>query len=178
LGLGIAFQHVGLNVSYPDLHLGKLAGQLAAAFEAGNVPLKHLIVEITENVYMGRRDNVIAREISAIRALGVRVALDDFGTGFASLTHLLTVPIDVLKIDKSFIDDLFPGHPSCVIVEGILGIADKLGIRVVAEGLETESQIDQLRSFGCALGQGYLFASPMDGDAMTQLLLRSAQTTD
>ncbi|MBC9030821.1 EAL domain-containing protein [Sphingomonas sp. JC676] len=175
LDLGIPIQHVGLNVSYADVHRGKLGGQLSAAFAAADVPLKHLIVEITENVYMGRRDHVIAREIKAMRALGLRVALDDFGTGFASLTHLLTVPVDILKIDKSFVDNLSPGTPSSVIVEGLQGIANKLGIRVVAEGIETESQAAQLAAFGCLLGQGYLFSPAVDRDAMTDFLLRLAQ---
>jgi EAL domain-containing protein (putative c-di-GMP-specific phosphodiesterase class I) len=175
LDLGLPIQHVGLNVSYADVHRGKLGGQLSAAFAAGGVPLKHLIVEITEDVYMGRRDHVIAREIKAMRALGLRVALDDFGTGFASLTHLLTVPVDVLKIDKSFVDSLSPGNPSSVIVEGLLSIAGKLGIRVVAEGVETESQAAQLEAFGCILGQGYLFSPAVDRHAMTGMLARFAQ---
>jgi EAL domain-containing protein (putative c-di-GMP-specific phosphodiesterase class I) len=175
LDLGIAFQHVGLNVSYADVHRGKLGGQLSAAFAAADVPLKHLIVEITENVYMGRRDHVIAREIKAMRALGLRVALDDFGTGFASLTHLLTVPVDILKIDKSFVDSLSPGNPSSVIVEGLLSIAEKLGIRVVAEGIETESQAEQLSALGCVLGQGYLFSPAVDRVAMTEMLVRFGQ---
>lgn len=176
LDLGIALQHVGLNVSYADVHRGKLGGQLSAAFAAAQVPLKHLIVEVTENVYMGRRDHVIAREIKAMRALGLRVALDDFGTGFASLTHLLTVPVDILKIDKSFVARLSPGNPSSVIVEGLLSIAAKLGIRVVAEGIETESQAQQLSAFGCVLGQGYLFSPAVDRDAMTEMLVRSGQS--
>ncbi|WP_267893733.1 EAL domain-containing protein [Sphingomonas psychrotolerans] len=124
---------------------------------------------------MGRRDHVIAREIKAMRALGLRVALDDFGTGFASLTHLLTVPVDVLKIDKSCVDSLSPGNPSSVIVGGLLSIAEQLGIRVVAEGIETESQAAQLSAFGCVLGQGYLFSPAVDRDAMTDLLLRLGQ---
>jgi len=175
LDQGIPFQHVGLNVSYADVHRGKLGGQLTAAFAAANVPLKHLIVEITENVYMGRRDHVIAREIEAMRALGLRVALDDFGTGFASLTHLLTVPVDILKIDKTFVDRLTPGHPSSVIIAGLLSIAEKLGIRVVAEGVETESQAEQLSAFGCVLGQGYLFSPAVAREAMTEMLIQSAQ---
>jgi EAL domain-containing protein (putative c-di-GMP-specific phosphodiesterase class I) len=175
LDLGIPFQHVGLNVSYADIHGGKLGGRLADAFAREGVPLQHLIVEITENVYMGRRDHVIAREVKALRARGLRVALDDFGTGFASLTHLLTVPVDVIKIDKSFVDSLEPGAPSGVIVEGLLSIAQKLGIKVVAEGVERKSQSDQLQNFGCRLGQGYLFSKAVDRAAMTELLLGRAQ---
>src|SRR5690606_38175376 len=127
------------------------------------------------NVYMGRRDHVIAREVASMRALGLRVALDDFGTGFASLTHLLTVPIDIIKIDKSFVDSLEPGTPSSVIVDGLLTIAQKLDIDVVAEGIEHRSQLDQLHAFGCKLGQGYLFSKAVNREAMTKLLQAQAQ---
>ena len=175
LDLGIPFQHVGLNVSYADIHRGKLGALIASACAQGNIPLQHFIIEITENVYIGRRDHVIAREVAAMRALGLRVALDDFGTGFASLTHLLTVPVDVIKIDKSFVDNLEPDAPSSIIVEGLLTIAQKLGIKVVAEGIERQSQSDQLKSFGCMLGQGYLFSKAVDREAMTGLLLGRAQ---
>jgi diguanylate cyclase (GGDEF)-like protein len=175
LDLGIPFQHVGLNVSFADIHRGKLGRRLADAFALQDVPLRHLIVEITENVYMGRSDHVIAREVKALRAHGVRVALDDFGTGFASLTHLLTVPVDVIKIDKSFVDSLEAGAPSSVIVEGLFTIAQKLGIKVVAEGIEREAQLDQLRDFGCVLGQGYLFSKAVDRETMTELLAARAQ---
>ena len=173
LELRIPLQHVGLNVSSADIYRGKLGGRLAAALIERNVPLELLTVEITENIYMGRRDRVIAREIRTMRELGLRVALDDFGTGFASLTHLLTVPVDIVKIDKSFVASLAPDSSSSVIVEGLLGIAYKLGIQVVAEGVETESQAEQLGRFGCTLGQGYLFSQAVDRDTMTGLLLRS-----
>ncbi|WP_404711775.1 putative bifunctional diguanylate cyclase/phosphodiesterase [Sphingomonas sp. MMS24-J13] len=175
LDCGIPFQHVGLNISFADIQKGGLGAALAEAFARNNVPLRHLIVEITEDVYMGRSGNTIVREVEEMRALGLKVALDDFGTGFASLTHLLTVPIDILKIDKSFLAELDPAKPGGVIVEGILTIARKLGIRVVAEGVERESQAAQLQAFGCALGQGHLFSKAVDRDAMTDLLLRFAQ---
>ncbi|WP_188764535.1 EAL domain-containing protein, partial [Sandarakinorhabdus glacialis] len=136
---------------------------------------KLLTVEITESIYIGRRDHVISREIKMMRELGLRVALDDFGTGFASLTHLLTVPVDMVKIDQTFVASLAPGSSSSVIVEGLLSIADKLGIQVVAEGVETESQAEQLGRFGCILGQGHLFSQAVDRDTMTALLLRSMQ---
>lgn len=175
LDRGIPFQNVGFNVSFADIQKGRLGSDLADAFARGNVPLKHLIVEITEDVYMGRSGDAIAREVEGMRALGLKVALDDFGTGFASLTHLLTVPIDILKIDKSFLADLDPASPGGVIVEGILTIARKLGIKVVAEGVESEGQAEQLQAFGCNLGQGFLFSQAVDRDAMTDLLERFAQ---
>jgi EAL domain-containing protein (putative c-di-GMP-specific phosphodiesterase class I) len=85
---------------------------------------------------------------------GLKVALDDFGTGFASLTHLLTVPVDIIKMDKSFVDRLAPGDVGAGIIEGILHIARRLGVHVVAAGIETADQADRPRKMGCLLGQG------------------------
>lgn len=176
LEIGIPFQHVGVNVSSPDFHSGKLDEDLTEIFERENVSLEHVILEVTESVYMRRRDQVVAQAIKSMRAKGIRVALDDFGTGFASLTDLLTVPVDILKIDKSFVDRLVPGDASEIIVEGLIGIATKLGIRVVAEGIETEAQLAQLQDFGCTLGQGYLFSKAIPRTEVTALLLSSAQS--
>lgn len=175
LDLGIPFQHVGVNVSSADFHSGKLCGQLIEVFEEHEVSPEHVIVEVTESVYMMRQDDIVPRAIHDMRAKGLRIALDDFGTGFASLTHLLTVPVDAIKIDKSFTDRLTPGDPSSVIVEGLISIAQKLGIRVVAEGVETENQASQLSAFGCALGQGYLFSRAVHRDVATALLFHRAQ---
>jgi len=176
LDQGIPLQHIGINISSADFHSGTLYGRLEAAFGRENVPLKHIILEVTESVYLGQRDPIVAREIKALRAHGLRVALDDFGTGFASLTHLLTMPVDVIKIDKSFIDRLGQGDPSLAIVEGLLDIARKLNIRVVAEGIESELQASSLLDIGCELGQGYLFSQAVSRQIATGLLVRFGQT--
>ena len=175
LDLGIPFQHVGINVSSADVHGGTLANLLTGIFERDNVPLKHVIVEITESVYMGDGVLSVEKAVESLRTKGFRVALDDFGTGFASLTHLLTVPVDIIKIDKSFVDRLAPGDASMAIVEGLLHIAGKLDLRVIAEGIETEGQANLLRAAGCILGQGHLFSRAVDRDATTELLLERAQ---
>jgi EAL domain-containing protein (putative c-di-GMP-specific phosphodiesterase class I) len=178
LDLQLPFQHVGINLSAADFHAGRLQERLCSAFAAARIPLKHVILEVTESVYLGQGDHVVADEIKAMRAQGLRVALDDFGTGFASLTHLLTVPVDIIKIDKSFVDRLVPGDAGAVIVEGVMGIANKLGIRVVAEGIETDAQADHLRELGCLLGQGYLFHKAVDRNAATRLLQQFGQSRD
>jgi diguanylate cyclase (GGDEF)-like protein len=170
LEMGLPFQHVGINLSAADFHTGTLQQRLCTIFGEAGVPLQHIIVEVTESVYLGRKDHAISDEIEQLRAAGMRVALDDFGTGFASLTHLLTVPVDIIKIDKSFIDRLLPNDFGAAIVEGLLNIAHKLGIRVVAEGIETVEQLGQLRQLNCSLGQGYLFSKPVDWNAATELL--------
>lgn len=170
LDLGIPFQHVGINVCSTDMYHGEIERVLSVAFEKYRVPLKHVILEVTEAVYMGDGDQNVQDSIQSLRQKGLKVALDDFGTGYASLTHLLTVPVDILKIDKSFVDRLAPGDASMAIVEGLVQIAQKLGIRVVAEGIETEMQAVSLDSIGCTLGQGYLFSKAVDRNATTRLL--------
>lgn len=177
LDMGLPFQHVGINLSAADFHVGNLRQRLCGVFSEAGVSLRHIILEVTESVYLGQRDHVVADEIKALRAEGMRVALDDFGTGFASLTHLLTVPVDIIKIDKSFVERLVPGDAGAVIVEGVMGIANKLGVRVVAEGIETDEQLRLLLEFGCTLGQGYLFSKAVDRHAATRLLQRFGQHT-
>ena len=159
---GLPLQHLGVNLSAADFRKGGLREKICQTFEKAGVPLDHLILEVTESVYIGQRDHVVADEIKALRSEGLKVALDDFGTGYASLTHLLNVPVDIIKIDKSFVDQMRPGDAGMVIVRGLLSIAAELGIRVVAEGIEDEEQARRLEAFGCRLGQGYLFARAMD----------------
>ena len=175
LDMGIPFQHVGINVSSADMHSGMLEEVLTDAFEAENVPLKHVILEITESVYMDDSSRAVPKAIEALRAKGLRVALDDFGTGFASLTHLLTVPMDIIKIDKSFVDRLASTDASLAIIEGLIGIGEKLDVRVIAEGVETEDQARLLQAAGCKLAQGYLFSQAVDRHKTTALLLDCAQ---
>lgn len=175
LDMGIPFQHVGINVSSADMHGGSLERVLVEAFEQENVPLKHVILEVTETVYMGDQGRHVRKTVQALRRKGLRVALDDFGTGYASLTHLLSVPVDIIKIDKEFVDGLAPGVPKMAIVEGLIQIANKLDIHVVAEGVEIEDQAEQLWAAGCVLGQGYLFSHAVDAQATTALLLERAQ---
>ncbi|MBN9561767.1 MAG: bifunctional diguanylate cyclase/phosphodiesterase [Alphaproteobacteria bacterium] len=171
---GVPARQVGINVSTADFYTGSLARKVEQAFGPAGIGLERLMIEVSEDVYIGRRDRVVAREIEALRAAGVRVALDDFGTGYASLTHLVNVPVDIIKIDQAFVARLWPDDPSLVIVDGLIGIARRLGICVVAEGIETEVQASQLWSMGCKLGQGFAFAHAADRDATAALLRRHA----
>jgi diguanylate cyclase (GGDEF)-like protein len=173
---GIPFQHVGINIAAADFQSGGLSELLSNAFEKAGVPLAHAILEVTELVYLGHRDRTVANEIKSLREKGLKVALDDFGTGFASLTHLLTVPVDIIKIDKSFVDRLGPNDVGAGIVEGILHIAKSLGVRVVAEGIETADQAARLQAMGCLLGQGYLYSRAVSAEKMTRMLLEQGQT--
>ena len=175
LDLEIPFQHVGINVSSADLSGGAVERVLTDAFEREGVSLEHVILEVTETVYMGDGDQAVQTAIRGLRDRGIRVALDDFGTGFASLTHLLTVPVDVIKIDKTFVDHLTPDNVSMTIVESLIRIAARMGIRIVAEGVESEEQAALLQAAGCVLGQGYLYSPAVDRHQTTALLLDHAQ---
>ncbi len=175
LDRAIPLQHVGVNVSMADFQKADLGDRISSAFARHGAPLKHVILEVTESVYMGGRDRKVASAIEQLRAKGLLVALDDFGTGFASLTHLLTFPVDIIKIDKSFVDRVSAGDAGEVIIKSLLDMAKGLGIRIVAEGVETREQAAQLERLGCRLAQGYLFGRPSGRDATTNALLRFAQ---
>ena len=110
--------------------------------------------------------------LSELRRMGVTLAIDDFGTGYSSLSHLSTLPIDCLKIDRSFVTRLDAGSNEAAVVRSIVLLGSSLGKTVVAEGIETDAQLQQLQEMGCALGQGYLLACPA-APADVSLLLRS-----
>lgn len=168
---GIAFGRVAVNLSAADFAHGKLVDRIDAIFTQAGVPLDQLMLEITENVYLGRRDRVVQAQLEALRARGVQLALDDFGTGYASLSHLLTTPVDVLKIDKSFVDHLADdGSQGAAVINGLMRIAEKLGIAVIVEGVETEAQRGQLMTLGVQLAQGYLFAPAQPAEAFVTLV--------
>ncbi|MFE1905768.1 aminotransferase class I/II-fold pyridoxal phosphate-dependent enzyme [Streptomyces gardneri] len=131
-----------------------------------------LVLELTETVLM-RQDTQIRTTMAALKDLGVSIAIDDFGTGFSSLSYLREFPIDILKVDKSFIDDITTDPQQVALVEGIVRIADVLGLMVVAEGIEHEEQRALLAEMGCRYGQGYLFARPMTAHQAESYLHRA-----
>lgn len=175
LDAGVPMQHVGINVTTGDFQRGDLQSRIVDTFAGAGVPLKHIILEVNEAVYMGSEDRRVVKSIEALRNMGVLVALDDFGTGFASLTHLLSFPVDIIKIDKSFVDRLANDTSSAVIVGSIIEIAAKLGMKVVAEGVETPEQAAALVRLGCELGQGYLYSRPQGAADLTPMLQSFAQ---
>jgi diguanylate cyclase (GGDEF)-like protein len=170
LDMGLPFHRVAINLSASDFHTGNLKETLCEIFGGASVPLQHIVLEITESVYLGQQEDFLAREIKSLRDLGLHVALDDFGTGFASLTHLMTVPVDIIKIDQTFVKRLVPGDPAIIITEGLLEITAGLAIDVIAEGIETSEQARQLHALGCEFGQGYFFSKALDWETATLLL--------
>lgn len=115
---------------------------------------------MTETVFLGRGTENVERALRCFAQAGVRVALDDFGTGYASLTHIKQYPVDVLKIDRSFVSNIERDAGDAAIVDAIVKLGDSFGMEVVAEGVETERQRDMLIKHGCHIGQGYLLGYP------------------
>jgi len=127
------------------------------------------MLELTETVLL-RRDERIHSDLMELKIIGVKLAIDDFGTGYSSLSYLRELPIDVLKIDKSFVDGIGTSEQRLALVEGIIRIARTLHLNVIAEGIETEVQRDLLVSMGCQFGQGYLLAMPVEADQAEALV--------
>lgn len=123
---------------------------------------------------MDNDGGIVARELARLRGRGLRIALDDFGTGYASLTHLKDFPVDVIKIDRSFVGNLCAGSGDAAIVDAIVGLGRRLGMEVVAEGVETQAQADYLRAQHCPSAQGFLFGMPMTAAAVADRLTPAA----
>ena len=164
---------VSVNVSALQLERDDFVELVAQALRAAALPPALLRLEITETTLM--RDAVRSAErLRALKALGVKCAIDDFGTGYCSLSYLQLFPVDALKIDRSFIAQMAASSENATLVSNIIRLARDLGLETVAEGIETRAQINALRALGCASGQGYLFARPLDGATLEALLNRKA----
>jgi EAL domain-containing protein (putative c-di-GMP-specific phosphodiesterase class I) len=163
---------VTVNVSGRQLHgegnAEQLVADVRAALDASGIAPTALVLEITEGTAMQHTGATLAT-LAELKALGVRLAIDDFGTGYSSLAYLERFPLDVLKIDKSFVDRVTTGAKGPVLARAILALGDALDLRTVAEGVEHPEQADALRALGCRFAQGYLFARPLvpaDVDAL------------
>ena len=167
----IPIQHVGVNVSMADFLKGNLHERIVAAFKEHGAPLECIVLEVTESVYMDGSDRIVARAIEQLRGEGLLVALDDFGTGFASLTHLLNFPVDMIKIDRSFVAQMATGRGE-IVIKALLDMATGLGMRVVAEGVETAEQAKRLEHLGCVHAQGYLFGRAASREQTAEAFLR------
>ncbi|MGW3228294.1 EAL domain-containing protein [Kitasatospora sp. NPDC001095] len=164
---------VNVNVSARQFRDAGFVDVVRRALATTGIDPRTLVLELTETVLM-RRDDRIHADMATLSDLGVGIAIDDFGTGYSSLSYLREFPISLLKIDKSFIDGLGHSPQQYALVEGITRIADTLGVQVIAEGIETPDQRDLLTAMGCPLGQGYLFAHPMDSPRARALVRGTA----
>lgn len=170
--LGAREISVGVNISGRQLDDPSLANMVASVVTETEIAPGRLTLEVTESVAM-RRTDVTLRQLHALKALGVRLAIDDFGTGYSSLNYLQRFPIDVLKIDKGFVDAMGAGENGTALANTIVTLGKTLRLRTVAEGIENHAQWAALRALGCDLGQGYLFARPLDAASIERQILAS-----
>jgi EAL domain-containing protein (putative c-di-GMP-specific phosphodiesterase class I) len=173
---------VSVNLSARELDEPGLVGSVRAALQQSGLAPADLVLEITESLLLVDLPGTISK-LSELRALGVRLAIDDFGTGYSSLAYLENLPVDILKIDKSFVDrigenpsDSATAHSGApqqpVMVSAISQLGHALHLQMVAEGIEQPEQVEMLRGLDCQYGQGYYFARPLTPDALDALLHR------
>ena len=165
---------MSVNVSGRQLLSQDLGATLADVLRHCGLPPARFTLELTESILLGGSDDTIAR-LEQLKQLGVRLAIDDFGTGFSSLSYLQRLPVDVIKVDKSFVDHIHETGRGDELVRMVISLGNALGLDVVAEGIESASQRARLREIGCRLGQGYLLSRPLAAEQASQLLDQRAR---
>jgi diguanylate cyclase (GGDEF)-like protein/PAS domain S-box-containing protein len=160
---------MAVNLSVSQIHQGALADDVAQALRESGLAPETLVLEITESIVIQDADAAVER-LHELKALGIRLAVDDFGTGYSSLSYLRRLPIDILKIDKSFVDGVALPDSDKELAQVIIEMGRTLRLAVVAEGIERAEQLSRLRALRCEFGQGYYFAAAMDAAAIDALL--------
>jgi EAL domain-containing protein (putative c-di-GMP-specific phosphodiesterase class I) len=156
-------------VSTRQLHDPGFRDAVAAALAESGLPADMLVLEITESL-LPDDDEEISLRLDDLKSLGLRIAVDDFGTGYSALSRLQAYPVDMLKIDQSFINGIESDAGKIQLVRGILNLGESLHMSVVAEGIEQPEQADRLRGINSRLGQGYLFSRPVTPERLLALL--------
>lgn len=162
---------VSVNLSARQLQEPQLAGAVADTLAQTGLPPARLVVEITESLLLSDTAGSVA-QLQRLKALGVRLAIDDFGTGYSSLAYLRHFPIDIIKIDRSFLDGAVTEPRAAALLQAIVQLGRSMGLTTVAEGIESPEQLAELRRAGCRLGQGYHFGAPLDPPAVRSLVTR------
>ncbi|MGM5058370.1 sensor domain-containing phosphodiesterase [Rhizobium sp. 814_E9_N1_1] len=169
-GYGLSPPQIAVNVSAKQFLDDELIDDVAAALvSSGNKDARPLSIELTESGLITNRDK-ISQQLSTIRELGVPVALDDFGTGYSSLSYLATLPVDVLKIDRTFVRKMMTEIHYMTLVNNIIQLAHGLDLKVVAEGVETKEEAQLLKLLRCEQAQGYLYSKPVNAEAFAAML--------
>ncbi|MEJ5978051.1 EAL domain-containing protein [Novosphingobium sp. PS1R-30] len=170
LDRGLPFGHVAMNVTASDLRQENFSDRLLTSLAELSLPHDCLQVEVTETVFLGRGAEYVERALRQLHDAGIRVALDDFGTGYASLSHLKQFPVDIVKIDRSFLHDFALDPQNQAIINTVINLGHSLDIEIVAEGIETREQERHLLSRNCTYGQGYLYGKAMPALRVPRLL--------
>ena len=166
---GLTEIKVAVNVSARQFRGGGLEEEVVKALARYAVEPRHLMLELTESMLMDEPEKAVAR-MMALKRIGVRLSLDDFGTGYSSLAYLSRFPIDQMKIDRSFVNDIVTDPGAATIATSVIALAHRMRLGVVAEGVETEAQAGYLRQNGCDEIQGYLFSKPVPAEEFAELL--------
>jgi diguanylate cyclase (GGDEF)-like protein len=174
----VPFVSIAINLSASQFRDDQLGNRILNAIAATNLDPRMIEVEVTEGVFLSATSDAVLNACKVLKQGGVRIAFDDFGTGFASLTHLRDFPVDIIKIDRSFINRLGQGQNTTTIVNAMVGLAHSLSMIIVAEGVETQAQAEFLKAIGCDAAQGYLFACPVPAAVAAQQLQHSHQLPD
>jgi diguanylate cyclase (GGDEF)-like protein/PAS domain S-box-containing protein len=177
LDRGVGFRNVAFNASAAEFRRGGFAEGVLEQLERAGVPPSCLQIEVTETVFLGRGAEYVLTALKMLNSEGVKIALDDFGTGYASLRHLKEFPVEIIKIDQSFVRDMVIDPGDEAIVRAVINLGQSLGMKVVAEGIECAEQADRLRLMGCDLGQGYLFSKAVPAEEVPNLLIPSFDAT-
>jgi diguanylate cyclase (GGDEF)-like protein/PAS domain S-box-containing protein len=167
---------MSVNVSPRQLDSPGIVSDITEALEASGLGPDHLVVEITENTLMRDPASTVDR-ISQLKSLGISVAVDDFGTGYSSLAYLRRFPVDILKIDRSFIASMISSERSSALIHSLVQLGKSLGLDTVAEGIEERQQLEQLRDEQCDTGQGFLYAKPLSPQELKAFLKSVAKYT-
>lgn len=160
---------MGVNVSPKQLRNPHLVAAISRILKETMLSPECLELEITESVLIGEAD-VALETLYQLKSLGIRLSVDDFGTGYSGLSYLTQMPVDALKIDQRFVRDIGNGHQAKAIIKGIVGMALNMGLKITAEGVESQEQALFLRDLGCHEGQGYLYSKPLSSGDMDQYL--------
>jgi Amt family ammonium transporter len=163
-----------VNLSGKQLEHEGIAEEVASVLHETALAPEQLVLEITETVIMQNAESTLAR-LRELKHLGVGLAIDDFGTGYSSLSYLQRFPVDIVKIDRVFVEGLLHGDEGIALIRTILALAEMLKLRTIAEGVEDAGQAKQLQTLGCDAGQGYLFGRPLEATELEGLLTSSAQ---
>ncbi|KFG89498.1 PAS domain S-box/diguanylate cyclase (GGDEF) domain-containing protein [Sphingobium herbicidovorans NBRC 16415] len=167
---GLPYGHVAINISAADLSDSGFAERLLGRLHRSGIPPSRIQVEVRETVFLGRGAEHVDEALQLLSEEGISIALDDFGTGYASLSHLKQFPVDIIKIDQSFIKNIHISPDDTAIVAALVNLGRNLGVKSVAEGIETPAQHDAVVAMGCNFGQGFLYAPAKTSQWVVSLL--------
>ncbi len=170
LDRGLPFGHVAVNAAAAEFRGDRFAERVLERLARAEIPPHYFHLEVTETVFLGRGAEYVERALKLLSEAGISIALDDFGTGYASLRHLKQFPVDVIKIDRSFVQNMETDPEDAAIITAVLNLGKSLDIEVVAEGIETASQARVLQAMNCRYGQGFLFSQAVAASQVPTLI--------